>query len=414
MHTCKLFLLVTLCGAPALSQGAFPLESLTVEGSAIPQPVVMEIAELHLNAPVDKAAIDLACRKLQHSGLFAAISYRYAPGPKKGYAVSLKLEDPNPLAPASIDVPGVDESETWQWLVSKYRRFDHLVPQGEDAQHYLGAEIERHLGARTRGQHLTVRVEVNLNNGKMIQSFQPETLPKVKAVSFAGNESVPSKELSAVLDPLVADADYTDRKFVSILELNLRPVYEQRGYYRVKFTPGAPQWTDAVVSLNVAIAEGAPYQLGRTELLGDALPEAAMIKAAKFPNGKLADWKQIQEGIWEMEKVVKRTGYFQAAALPVRSYDDASHILDLTFRVNKGPLFHFGELTITGLTPDLAARGKQLWKPKTGDPYDYAYTGEFLQDFSRTLDFRKYKFDEKVKKGQGDHVMDIELIFTVK
>jgi len=39
-----------------------------------------------------------------------------------------------------------------------------------------------------------------------------------------------------------------------------------------------------------------------------------------------------------MEKVVKRTGFFEAAASPDRIFDDTAHVLDLKIRIAKGPL----------------------------------------------------------------------------
>jgi len=373
------------------------------------------IAGLRLAAPIDKVGIEQACRKLQESGLFAAISYRFASGAKKGYALTLSVVDQGPLSNATIDVPGADENEAWQWLSAKFQRFDHQVPQVETAQNYLAAEIEHHLGSRLRGQHLTVRMETDLKTRKLNPSFQPEVLPKVQSVTFTGNERVASTELASVLNPIVANSDYTDRKFASAVELNLRPVYEQHGYYRVKFAPVGPQWTDAGVSVSIAITEGAPYQPGKVDLVGDNLPIDAMISAAKFPKGKLANWKQIQEGIWEMEKVIKRTGFFEAAASPERSYDDAACVLDLRIRIDKGPLYHFGEVRVTGLSPDLEGRARGMWKPKAGDPYDYAYPNDFLQDFSRTVDFRNFrKYAAVAQRGAGDHVMDINLVFEVR
>ncbi len=413
MRLQTLLLLVVLCAGQAASQNsAYPLESVTIEGSSIPQPVVLEIAGLHLAAPIDKGGIEQACKKLQESGIFASISFRYAPGPKKGYAVTLTLADQSPLSAATIDVPGADENEAWQWLSARFRLFDRQVPQVDAAQKFLAEEIERHIGSRMRGQHLTVRMETDLNTRKMTLSFQPEVLPRVQSVTFTGNQALASNELGAVLNKIVANAEYTDRKFAAAVDLNLRPVYEEHGFYRVRFAPSAPQWTDGGVSLGVAITEGSPFQLGKVEIVGDNLPVDAMGSAAKFPRGRLANWKQIQEGIWEMEKVVKRTGFFEAAASPDRTYDDGAHVLELHIRVEKGPLYHFGEVRITGLSPDLADRAKRLWKPKAGDPYDYAYPNDFFQAFSRIVDFRNLrKYDAVAQKGTGDHVMDINLVF---
>ena len=59
--------------------------------------------------------------------------------------------------------------------------------------------------------------------------------------------------------------------------------------------------------------------------------------------------------------------------------------------------------------------GVRLWRPKTGDPYDYAYPHEFLRAFSRTVDFRNFrKYETNAQKGTGDHVMDINVVFVAR
>jgi outer membrane translocation and assembly module TamA len=415
MRFSKLFVSCVFCVGHAASQSAgFPLESVTAEGSAIPQSVILDITGLKIHSLIDEAGIERACKNLQESGLFASIAYRYAPGPK-GYAVTLSLADQDSLFDATIDVPGADENETWQWLAAKFHRFDRKSPQVDAAQKYLAGQIEQHLGSLMRGQHLIVRMETDLKTGKSILSFQPETLPRVQSVAFSGNQAVTSADLASALNQVVNNQEYTSRMFGLAVELNLRPVYEQRGLYRVRFTPSGPQWADAGVSLSVAITEGEPYRLGNVELIGEDLPGEKMLAAAKLPNGKLANWKQIQEGIWEMEKIVKRTGYYEVAAVPDRNYDDAAHILNLRVRVVKGPLYHFGVVIVTGLPPDLQEKARRMWQPKPGDPYDYAYPNEFLRAFSKAVDFRNFrKYQAIAQKGAGDHVMDTNLVFVAR
>jgi outer membrane translocation and assembly module TamA len=331
------------------------------------------------------------------------------------YALTLILTDQAPLSDAAIDVPGADKNEAWQWLVSKFRRFDHQVPQVDAAQKYLARQIEQHLAGCLRGQPLTVRLGTDLKTGKLTLSFQPEVLPRIQSVAFTGNQAVISAELGSMLNRVVANEEYTNRKFTAAVEMNLRPVYEARGLYRVRFAPGGPQWTNAGVSLSVAVTEGEPYQLGKVELIGENLPVDAILSAAKLPVGKLANWEQIQGGIWEMEKVVKRTGFFEAVASPERAFDDAAHALDLRIRIAKGPLYHFGEVHIKGLSPDMQEQARRIWRPKPGDPYDYAYPNELFPVFYRIVDFRNFrKYDAMAQKGTGDHVMDINLVFEAR
>lgn len=407
-------LLVALLATSSYAQeSVFPLESVTIDGSTVSKDAILEIGGLRLGSAIDKAGIEEACKRLQESGLFAAINYRYAPGPNKGYAVTLSLTDQSRLAAAAIDLPGVDEEEVWRWLGARFPSLKKQAPEAGAAQQFLAREIQQYAGAKLRGQKVTPRLESDLITRQMTISFQPETLPRIRSVSFSGNRSVAAAELSAALDRVLADKGYTPRSFASAVELNLRPVYEEHGLYRAQFAPGGPEWSGGDVALTVGITEGPAYQFGKVDVSGDALPVQKMLAEAKLPAGKLANWKQIQNGVWEMEKVVKRTGFFEASAVTERSFDDAARTLNLRVQVSKGPLFRFGQVRTSGLGPDLQKEALRLWRPKTGDPYDYAYASDFFQAFSRVLDFgRLQKWEAETKPGAGDHVVDITLVFV--
>jgi outer membrane protein assembly factor BamA len=413
MRLLTLLLLVILSQGPVASQNAtFPLESVAIEGSSIPKPVILEVAGLRIGAPVNKGAIEQGCQKLNDSGLFSSITYRYRPGSNGGYAVTLALADQEPLVAAVIDVPGVEEAEAWKWMAGKFSRFDRQVPEAGAAQKFLAGQLQAHLAGPLRGQRLTVQMEGDLKTRTLTLSFQPEVLPRIHSIAFTGNRAVPSGELDSVLRKTVTHTGYTSRKFNAAIEMNLRPLYEERGFYRVQFVPGAPQWSDTGVSLAVAITEGDPYQLGHVELAGEDLPHNAMTSAAGFPKGKLANWKEIQNGLWAMESVLKKAGYLEAAAISHRSFDDTARILNLRVQMNKGPLYRFGEVQISGLTPELENRARQTWKPKPGDPYDLNYPHEFVRFFSRTEDLTaSRKGNVMTQKGAGQNVIDILLVF---
>ncbi len=137
-----------------------------------------------------------------------------------------------------------------------------------------------------------------------------------------------------------------------------------------------------------------------------------MLKAAKFRKGEIANWTEIQNSIWELEKPVKRTGYLNAAAKPERVFHDEQHVLDVKLSVNLGPLSRFGQLQITGLAPDLEAQARKIWTLNPGDPFDYDYPRDFFQAFFRSVDSRQFKkFNVTSQKGAGENVMDFLLSF---
>jgi outer membrane protein assembly factor BamA len=196
------------------------------------------------------------------------------------------------------------------------------------------------------------------------------------------------------------------------VEINLRRAYEEHGMYRVKFPKiDAEKAGAGRVTVTTAIEEGAQFKLGEVSFVGDNLPVEAMLKAAKFKKGQVANWTEIQSGIWAAERPVKRTGYFAAASRSERILRDDQSVLDLKISFTMGPLFHAGQLKIIGLTPELEAKARKLWKAQRGDPYDFEYAGEFLKEFGQSVSLGQFKKVTPSTQRQPDNVMDWTLLF---
>jgi outer membrane protein assembly factor BamA len=393
---------------------AFPLESVSLEGTELSREFVLEIAGLRIGAPIDKAGIEAACAKLRDSGVFASLSYQYRPGPKRGYALSLTAIDHGTLVDAQFDLPGVDENELWKWVTSWSPAFDRKVPENGAAQQFIARKIEQQLGAKLDGQRVVTRMEADLERRRMIVSFQPEALPGIASMSFTGNREFTSEALTALIQKIVGAGGYTDRHFRMALELNVRRVYEEHGFYRVRFPSVAVRKASASsVEITTAIEEGTQYRLGEVQLIGDKLPVDAMLEAADFKKGEIANWTEIQNGIWAMERPLKRTGYFRAEAKPERILHDDRRVLDLRIPFSLGPLYRFGQLRITGLSPALEAQALKVWSLRPGDPFDYDYPSDFFREFSQTADRWQFKkLDAKMQQGAGENVMDFTLVFA--
>ena len=159
-----LALLVVMPLCLQAQDATLPLESVKLEGTAVSQNVVLQLADLRIGASVNKGAIETACAKLQDTGIFQSIQYRYgpSPGPKRGYAVTLTLADQSALTASAIDVPGVQEAGLWTWLASLFPAFDHKVPGNDAAQQLIARKLEERLGSRLGGEHLTARLETDI------------------------------------------------------------------------------------------------------------------------------------------------------------------------------------------------------------------------------------------------------------
>lgn len=256
-----------------------------------------------------------------------------------------------------------------------------------------------------------MRTAVDLKTGKLSAVFQPETLPKVAAIRFEGNQAIASEILTQTIGRLTVGQDFSERQFGDIVKLNLTPLYEEKGLLTVAFppvksTPGA----DGSMSVDIPIQEGRTWTLGKVDVSGDALPADDMLKAAHFPTGKLANWKEVSTGIAEMEKVLRRQGYLQVASGQKRTLHDDTGVVDLAVAVRKGTQSLFGSLQVIGLDSENQGKAESAWRLKPGDPLDFYYA---YQDYTKSLRLtgppKQLRVD--LRPRAGTNIVDVAVTF---
>ena len=115
------------------------------------------------------------------------------------------------MSAASIDIPGVDEREVWQWLMVKFPAFDRKIPADDAAQQVIARQIEWHLGAKLNGQKVVAKMESDLRARTSVVSFQPEHLPRIESMTFVGVKEMTQDQARAVMQKVTVDRGYTDR-----------------------------------------------------------------------------------------------------------------------------------------------------------------------------------------------------------
>lgn len=392
----------------------FPLEGVTLTGTKIPEAVVMEIAGLANGMAIDKAAIEQACAKLGDSGLFESVQYQYKPGPKHGYLVSLALPDRRRLLQGTIDVPGVEEDGVWKWIAARYPALDRKVPEAGAAEEFLAHEIERHVAAELHGHHVVSQMETDFGTGGgSLVSFHLDVMPQISELKFSGAQEVSERELREMMMRVTGPDGYMERQFRRKVELNLRGLYEQHGMYRVKFSGVAmARAGEDAVAVTTSIEEGPQYTLGAVQFTGEGLPVKDMETAAKFKTGKVANWREIDLGLLDAARVVRNLGYLDVADKPERVFDDAAHVLALRVPVNRGPLYHIGQVSFRGLTPEQEAKARSAWRTPNGAAMESRYLTEFAQAFGKAVDLRQFKKQTVNSKKVPGNVVDLEFVYT--
>lgn len=234
----------------------------------------------------------------------------------------------------------------------------------------------------------------------------------VADLRFEGNKRVKTQELTALVAALVVGKDYSERSLRRMLAFNLTPLYEERALLTVSFpSVNVTDLSPGKVSVMVTVDEGAPWTLGKVAISGDQLPLEEMQKAAKFPEGKPANWKLVTSGMETMKKFLKKDGYLGVAAIPERSYRKDEGLVDVTIRVQKGKQYLFGSLQLNGLSPAATNQSIKMWKIPEGEPLDGVYLDEYLRQLLKGPAKEAKSFSRVLKLRAGSTLVDVVVNF---
>lgn len=334
--------------------GAIHAEGL----SRLSEAAVVPCSGLHPSDAFSTEALDAASRRLIDSGLFT-FNYSYAPkmeGGRPVYTVTFKVqEDTSHMVPVLLDLPGIDGQTYWSELQKQEPALQPLMPNNDAAGTYYQHSTETILQDAGHAMPLSLKQAADLRTGKMTNIFRPANAPKLMAVEFKGNQGINSALLEKTIHGIVIGRDYSAMELREVVSLNLTPLYAEFGYLRVQYGQITPAQQGDSVTATIGIDEGHTWNLGAVEIEGTDLPLDEMKHDAKFPVGRLANWKQIEQACQDMQMPLRKAGYLtRRVSEPQRVFHEDSGIVDVHVSVDKGPQFHFGELQFVNMPDRLA------------------------------------------------------------
>ena len=281
-----------------------------------------------MGATYSKPSLDRAIAKLFDTGLFSTVNYQYQSG-AGGPVVILQIAEEPADAPVELDIPGQNTEDLWRQLAANDGLIGRQMPNNDHSGAYYLKAIGIALGQLHRAQEIVMRTEADIGTRKTWVVFRPAHLPKIASMRFQGNAAITDQKLQAAMERVAMGQEFTERDFRRMLELNLRPLYEELGHLTVAFQKvSMAEAGGDTVTVTAAIEEGPAWNLGKVELAGDRLPLAEMHDAAKFDHGAPANWARFKASIHDMEQVLRRDGYIRVASNPVRLFREAEKIVD--------------------------------------------------------------------------------------
>jgi outer membrane protein insertion porin family len=408
-----LVLAIVLAVPAALAQR--PVVAIAVTGTERFTPAaVIAASGLHVGQTVVRNDLNAAAQRLLDTGFFSSVNYRYdfkTICDMNGFAVTLQIaEEPAPM-PVELDIPGQDSETLWPQLQSAAPFIGRRMPGNDRASAYYKRAIENLLAKSNHPQEIAIKTEADVPTRQSFFICRPAHLPKVAIIRFSGNAAISSDILQAHLAKVAMGQESTERDFRRMLELNIRPLYEELGRLTVAFPHVQMVITGDSAAVTTEVVEGPVWHLDKVDLAGDRLPEAEMRAAAQFEQGRPANWKLFLASVSNMEQVLRRDGYIQASSKATRSYREADRSVDVRVDVQKGRQFFFGELQVHGLDPGMQQRVAGQWKLASGAPMNELYIRDFIKAVAPVLAGKIKSSRTDLRPREGTNVVDVVLTF---
>ena len=434
--------------APVAAAQSLTVETKVLGAERLGPEAIISASGLPQGPTLAKKDLDDATKRLDATGMFTSVIYRYDPAGegKAGYVLTWQIKEASPKLTVLLDIPGIDEREFWKETSSTSLLRSH-IPGGDAATAYCEHVIEEFLLKRSRTEQIASEMVADFTERRMIAMFHPASRPtvtairslghttagldkgeipmifrlahppKVGGIRFLGNHLIDGATLERAASPLILGRDYSEYDIRNILELNVRPLYDRKAHLTMKFPTVAMEQSSGgsgAVVASVSIDEGPEWKLGKVELTEDELPTGDRSGAAELRRFEPADWGhwgQVIASLQNSELALKHRGYLDAMAIPVGSCRSGSETVDLDIEVHKGPLSLFGTLQLIGLSPAERQQAAAQWKLRSGAPLDGPYLTDYLRKQSRALKGRTRSVSQELRPRPESHVVDVILTF---
>src|ERR1700756_2114750 len=372
--------------APATPAATAPLREIRAEGlKSLPEPQVAALSGLQIGAQVGKDDLQSAADKLVQSGLFSKVRYNFQ-SRIDGVALSFHVEEA-PRVPAYFDnLPWFADSELNEAIRAKLPFYDGTLPETGGVVDQAADAVAQFLV--TRGLQAAVEHQVVPNpfGDGSVQLFRINAdALRIATVEFSDPALNSSQTVRQQLPELLGKP-YSRTAIDMFLTEQIRPTFLQKGFLRAKLGPpevrlsGNPnKKLPEQIPVYVPINPGPVYHWKGVDWSGnDVLSTITLTNSAGLKSGDVADGMAIEAGWDRVREEYGRRGYMQAKVEPMPTYDDNAHTVAYHVRVDEGKPFHFGSMTITGLSVNAEKHLRDAWPIPQGQLFDKAKYEEFL------------------------------------
>jgi outer membrane protein assembly factor BamA len=380
------FFISSCAQAQAPAPATASLHEIHTEGlKTLSEAQITALSQLQKGSQVDKSDLQAAADRLLKTGLFAKVNYNFQTR-GDGLTVTFQLEEAPRVSIYYDNLPWFSDGELGDAIRKKVPFFDGTLPEGGAVVDEASDALKELLASHQLNVTIEHELIANPLGDGTVQKFHVEGATfSIASVEFAD----PALAASHTVQQLLSDVQgkpYSRMTIDLFLSEQLRPLYLQQGYLRVKLGPpevrltGNPnQKMPEQIPLFIPVATGAVYHWKEPQWSGNAvLSYITLSNEFGLKPGDVANGMQIEAGWDRAREEYGHKGYLDAKFDYVASYDDQAHTVSYSVTVVEGVQYHYNTMVLTGLSLGAERRLHQVWNIEAGAVFDKAVFEQFL------------------------------------
>ncbi len=222
-----------------------------------------------------------------------------------------------------------------------------------------------------------IEKDEELNRAKIVFNINEKQQIKVKKITFVGNYSIKSGELSKLMLTkteflfFIQPGYFKTGEFDSDIE-NLKAYYQRMGYLDVEVHPEFDYNADGTqMYITINIDEGKKYLVGDIKISGsEKFPETDIRKVLKMTPGKPYSELAMREDMVSIQQYYYDKGYMSSDIMPDALLDATTGNINVSYAISEGELIYVEKVRIQGntKTKDMVIRRELRAYP--GEPFN--------------------------------------------
>ncbi|MGB5266940.1 MAG: outer membrane protein assembly factor BamA [Polyangiales bacterium] len=271
---------------------------------------------------------------------------------------------------------------------------------------------------RIPGDSNQVDVVFNIDEGAEVE---------VRRISFVGNNQLPAAELLKIMQTnetgmfsFLSDRNKFSRSAFDEDLTRVQAWYYDKGYLQMR--PGRPTVEltadRAYVDITIPVEEGPRFRIREFDVMetdgaGNEVetiaPKGQLREMVELEAGDWFSRSKIAEGIEEISRAYRDSGYALVEMVPGTDLDEANHLVDVTINILRGPLVYIQRLHVRGNTKTRDAVIRREFRLSEGDLYSQSRLEDGRALVNQLGYFERVDVSEEEGTARDQMVINVEV-----